>query len=91
VDNWANNIASDLLDVPHVHITLTTDDLLRPFFHADRSLLKVLLTTAAQAVRDRLSARWGGWLLSTPACVWGSFTRLTPQGVIWALSLTCIW
>ena len=60
VDNWANNIASDLLDVPHVHITLTTDDLLRPFFHADRSLLKVLLGTAAQAVQEWVAAEYPG-------------------------------
>ena len=52
VDNWVNNVARDLLDVPHLHVTLTTDDLLWPFFHTDRSLLKVLLKTAAQAVRE---------------------------------------
>jgi hypothetical protein len=42
-----------LLDVPHLHVTLTTDDLLWPFFHADHSLLKVLLKTAAQACPER--------------------------------------
>ena len=52
VDGWVDDVASDLLDVPHLHVTLTTDDLLWPFFHADRSLLKVLLKTAAQAVRE---------------------------------------
>jgi len=35
--------------VPHLHVTLTTDDLLWPFSFADRPLLKVLLKTAAQA------------------------------------------
>jgi hypothetical protein len=35
VDNWVNDIAKDMLDVPHLHITLTNDDLLRPFFYAD--------------------------------------------------------
>jgi Transposase zinc-binding domain/Putative transposase len=54
VDNWANGIARDLLEVPHLHITLTTDDLLRPFFHADRSLLKVLLKAAPQAICELL-------------------------------------
>jgi Transposase zinc-binding domain/Putative transposase len=54
VDNWVNNIATDMLDVPHLHITLTTDDLLRPFFFTDRSLLKLLLQVAAQAVREVL-------------------------------------
>ena len=34
--------------------TLTTDDLLRPFFYTDRSLLKLLLQVAAQAVREVL-------------------------------------
>jgi len=33
-------------------VTLTTDDLLWPFFHTDRSLLKMLLKTAPQAVRE---------------------------------------
>jgi hypothetical protein len=37
VDGWVDDVASDLLDVTHLHVTLTTDDLLWPFFHADRS------------------------------------------------------
>jgi hypothetical protein len=54
VDNWVNDIATDMLDVPRLHITLTTDDLLQPFFYTDRSLLKLLLQVAAQAVREVL-------------------------------------
>jgi hypothetical protein len=53
-------VARDLLEVPHLHITLTTDDLLRPFFHADRSLLKVLLKTAPQAIRELLDELYPG-------------------------------
>jgi hypothetical protein len=34
--------------LPHLHVTLTTDDFLRLSFHADRPLLKLLLKTAAQ-------------------------------------------
>ena len=49
-----------MLDVPHLHITLTTDDLLRPFFYADRSLLKFLLQVAAQAVREVLEDLYPG-------------------------------
>jgi hypothetical protein len=41
-----------MLDVPPLHITLTIDDLLRPFFYADRSLLILLLQVASQAVRE---------------------------------------
>ncbi len=52
VDNWISDIARDLFDVPHLHITLTVDDLLWPHFHADRSRLKILLKTAALAVRE---------------------------------------
>ncbi len=52
VDNWVADIARDLFDVPHLHVTLTIDNLLWPIFHAHRSLLKVLLKTAAQAVRE---------------------------------------
>ena len=46
VDNWVNDIVRDLLEVPHLHITLTTDDLLWPCFLDDRSRLKILLHTA---------------------------------------------
>ena len=55
MDNWVDDVASDLLDVPHFHVTLTTDDLLWPFFHTNRLLLKVLLKTAAQAVREMVA------------------------------------
>ena len=54
VDTWVNAISRDLLDVPHLHLTLTTDDVLRPFFYNQRSLLKVLLTAALEAVREVL-------------------------------------
>ena len=46
VDSWVADITRDLFDVPHLHVTLTIDDLLWPIFHAHRSLLKVLLKTA---------------------------------------------
>jgi hypothetical protein len=49
-----------MLDVPHLNVTLTTDDLLRPFFHADRSLLKLLLQAAAQAVREVIEDLYPG-------------------------------
>jgi predicted RNA-binding Zn-ribbon protein involved in translation (DUF1610 family) len=51
VDAWVNGITQDLLEVPHLHLTLTTDDALRPFFHADRALLNDLLQVAPQAVQ----------------------------------------
>ena len=54
VDRWVNAVAQDLLDVPHLHLTLTTDDVLRPFFYDQRSLLKILLTAVVQAVREGL-------------------------------------
>ena len=60
MDNWVNDIAKDMLDAPHLHITLTTDDLLRPFFYADRSLLKLLLRVAAQAVHEVLENTYPG-------------------------------
>jgi hypothetical protein len=60
VDNWVNDIAKYILDVPHLHITLTIDDLLRPFFYADRSLLNLLLQVAAQAVREVLEDLYPG-------------------------------
>jgi hypothetical protein len=60
VDNWVADIARDLFDVPHLHVTLTVDDLLWPFFHAHRSLLKVLLKTAARAVRELVEELYPG-------------------------------
>jgi len=44
----------------HLHVTLTIDDLLWPFFHASRSLLKVLLKTAAQALRKLVDELYPG-------------------------------
>ena len=60
VDNWVNDIARDLLKVPHLHITLTTDDLLWPCFLDDRPRLKILLHTAAQAVRELVEELYPG-------------------------------
>lgn len=55
VDAWVTTLTRDLLDVPHLHLTLTIDDELRPVFHQDRSLLDVLLQAATQVVRDVLA------------------------------------
>ena len=60
IDNWVTDIARDLFDVPHLHVTLTIDDLLWPFFHAHRSLLKVLLKCTAQAVRELVEELYPG-------------------------------
>jgi hypothetical protein len=60
VDNWVSDIASDLYGVPHLHVTLTTDDLLWSFSFADRPLLKVLLKTAPQAVRELVEELYPG-------------------------------
>ena len=60
MDEWVNRVADDLLDVPHLHVTLTTDDLLWPFFHTNRSLPKVLLKTAPQAVRELVADLYPG-------------------------------
>jgi hypothetical protein len=60
VDHWVNDIARDLFDVTHLHVTLTTGDLLWPFSFADRPLLKVLLKAAAQAVRKSAQELYPG-------------------------------
>jgi len=60
VDNWVSDIARDLYDVPHLHVTLTIDDLLWPFFLAYRFLLKLLLKTAALAVRELVEELYPG-------------------------------
>ena len=60
VDNWVNNITKDMLEVPHLHITLTTDDSFRPFFRKDSRLLKELLRVGTQAVQEVLSDLYPG-------------------------------
>ena len=60
VDNWVTNITKDMLEVPHLHITLTTDDSFRPFFRRDSRLLKELLRVGAQAVQEVLSDPYPG-------------------------------
>jgi hypothetical protein len=69
VDEWVNHIAQDLLEVPHLHLTLTIDDTLRPFFLADRRLLKDLLQVGARPCRK-------SWPISTLACASGWSTQL---------------
>jgi len=45
--------------VPHLHLTLTIAKEMRPYFDRDRSLLKLLLTTAADAVRQVIALTYG--------------------------------
>jgi hypothetical protein len=60
VDKWVNNINKDMLEVPHLYITLTIDDSFRPFFRRDSWLLKELLHLDAQAVQKVLSDLYPG-------------------------------
>ncbi len=48
------------VDVPHLHLTLTTDDGLRPFFYADRAPLNDLFQVAPQTVQAVLTALYPG-------------------------------
>ena len=50
-DEWVNRISTELLDVPHLHLTLTIAQELRQTFHDDRRLLDAMLKVAAEAVR----------------------------------------
>jgi hypothetical protein len=76
VGNWVNAVTKDILDVPHLHITMTTDDSLRPFFRRERRLLKELLRVAALAVQEVIEELYPGieLALSTP-CI--------PSAVTW--------
>lgn len=60
IDKWVDRMAQDMLEVPHLHLTLTIDDALRPFFLADRRLLKDLLQVGAQAVQEVLADLYPG-------------------------------
>jgi len=59
-DEWVNHIAQELLDVPHLHLTLTVAQELRETFYHDRRLLKVLLQVAAEAVRQVVAEFYPG-------------------------------
>jgi hypothetical protein len=58
MNGWVR-ISQELLDVPHLHLTLTITKEMRPYFDRDRSLLKLLLTTAADAVRQVIAVTYG--------------------------------
>jgi hypothetical protein len=60
VDNWVNDITKDILEVPHLHITLTTDDSFRPFFRRESRFLDELLRVGAQAVEELVSEIYPG-------------------------------
>jgi hypothetical protein len=60
VDNWVDDITKDILEVPHLHITLTTDDSLRPFFRRDSRLLNELFRVGAQSVQEVVSDLYPG-------------------------------
>jgi hypothetical protein len=49
----------ELLEVPHLHLTLTIAKEMRRYFDHDRSLLKLLLITAADAVRRVIALTYG--------------------------------
>jgi hypothetical protein len=52
-------ISQELLDVPHLHLTLTIAREMRPYFDHDRSLPRLLLSTAADAVRQVIAVTYG--------------------------------
>ncbi len=52
-------MSQELIDVPHYHLTLTIAKEMRCFFDRDRSLLKLLLTVAAAAVRKVIATVYG--------------------------------
>ncbi len=58
-DEWVRRISQELLDVPHLHLTLTIAKEMRPYFDRHRSLLKLLLTVAAEAVRQVIAETYG--------------------------------
>jgi hypothetical protein len=72
-------ISQEVLDVPHLHLTLTVAKEMRPYFDRDRSLLKWLLTTAADAVRQVIAVTCGDIRVGLV------YTSTTSSG-IWFLS-----
>lgn len=58
-DEWVNRIAQELLEVPHLHLTLTIAQELRIYFERDHRLLKELLAVSAEAVRRVIALIYG--------------------------------
>ena len=58
-DTWVGKMCQEILDVPHLHITLTISKELRIFFDRDRRLLKLLLSAAPAALRYLISTLFG--------------------------------
>jgi hypothetical protein len=58
-DTWVGKMCQEILDVPHLHITLTISKELRLFFDRDRRLLKVLLSAAPAALRYVIATLFG--------------------------------
>jgi len=73
-----------MLEVPHLYITLTTDDSFRPFFCRDSRLLKELLRLGAQAVQEVLSDLYPGMQMD-----WSTLS--IPSAVTWGISRMSIW
>jgi uncharacterized protein (DUF983 family) len=58
-DRWADQLARKTFDVKHRHVVLTIPSELRPFFEADRRLLKVLMDCAIQTMAQVMEWRLG--------------------------------
>lgn len=54
-DKWARSLSKAMFDVPHRHAVLTIPDALWQILREDRSLWKVLMDSAIQAINDTLS------------------------------------
>lgn len=58
-DEWFRRISQELMDVPHLHLTLTIAQELHVYCDHDRYLLKVLLIVAADAIRKVIAKTYG--------------------------------
>jgi hypothetical protein len=59
-DIWAEKLAGDIYRLPHKHVVLTIPEQLREYYARDRSLLKVLIDSAARLIKNFVETRWKG-------------------------------
>jgi len=54
-DKWAESFSKKMFNVPHRHLVLSISDRLWPYLYEDRSLWKVLMDSAINAINDTFS------------------------------------
>ena len=66
-DKWAKSLKKAMFNVPHRHAVLTIPEMLRYTIEQNRSLLKVLMDAAIEAINDTISLKYRNGQLRKPS------------------------